>query len=70
MKCFILYMCNSVALLTLNDKRMPAYNKHTDNISKRSRVRVVAVPVALLPLSGIIILLGITFAILRLIIIS
>ncbi|MDP1675574.1 MAG: hypothetical protein Q8L88_01820 [Bacteroidota bacterium] len=49
---------------------MSAYYKHTDNISKRSRVRVVAVPVVLLPLSGIIILLGITFAILRLTIIG
>ena len=34
------------------------------------RVRAVAVPLALLPLSGIIILLGITFAILRLTIIG
>ncbi len=49
---------------------MPAYNKHTANSLNRSRVRAVAVPVALLPLSGIIILLGITFAILRLTIIG
>ena len=36
----------------------------------RSRVRVAVVPVGLLPLSGITILVGITIAILRLIIIG
>jgi hypothetical protein len=49
---------------------MSAYNKHTAANSNRLRVRAVAVPLALLPLSGIIILLGITFAILRLTIIG
>ncbi len=49
---------------------MSAYDNHTVSSPKRTRVRVVAVPVSLLPLSGIIILLGITFAILRLTIIG
>lgn len=49
---------------------MSAYNRHTVNYSNRPRVRAVAVPLTLLPLSGIIILLGITFAILGLLIIG
>lgn len=49
---------------------MPAYNTHTEIVSKRQRVRTITVPATILPLSGIIILLGITFAILRLTIIG
>ena len=66
---YILHMCNS-DVFHLNFKRMSAINKHTENKLQRSRVRIISVPVMLLPLSGIIILLGITFAILRLIIIG
>jgi hypothetical protein len=49
---------------------MSADKRHTADTNRRSRARVVAVPVTLLPLDGIIILLGITFAILRLLIIG
>lgn len=49
---------------------MSANKQHTRNNAKRSYARVLPVPVTLLPLGGIIILLGITFAILRLLIIG
>jgi|GEM_PF-6237227 len=49
---------------------MSANKQHRRNYVKRVGVRVVSVPVNLLPLGGIIILLGITFAILRLLIIG
>lgn len=49
---------------------MSADKRHTTDTNRRSRAQVVAVPVTLLPLGGIIILLGITFAILRLLIIG
>jgi len=46
---------------------MSAYTQYT--VDTRNRIHVVAVPVLPLPLSGIIILLGITIAILGLIIV-
>jgi hypothetical protein len=49
---------------------MSAEKRHTASSDRRSRARVAVVPVSLLPLGGIIILLGITFAILRLLIIG
>ena len=63
-------MCNNVVLFTDLQKRMSADKRHTARFARRSRARAVAVPVSLLPLGGIIILLGITFAILRLLIIG
>jgi hypothetical protein len=49
---------------------MSADKRHTADTIRRSRALAVAVPVTLLPLGGIIILLGMTFAILRLLIIG
>ena len=66
----ILNMCSKVALFTKTLKRMSANDQHTRNNVKRLDARVLPVPVTLLPLGGIIILLGITFAILRLLIIG
>lgn len=49
---------------------MSADKRYTANLIRRSGARVVSVPLTLLPLGGIIILLGVTFAILRLLIIG
>jgi len=49
---------------------MSADQQHTGRRTSRNRVRVSALPVSLLPIGGIIILLGLIFNILRLIIIG
>lgn len=66
MKCYILQECNPVAPIHQTNKRMSLQSKYTVNTNERTRVRAVAVPGTLLPLSGLIILLGMTIAILGL----